>query len=98
MYKEVNVGWLKHFDFQILDIISLELAFFLAFITRHGLNYSHFSESIYQAMFFVLALVSFVTAILLQTFKNVLRRGYYREAVVTLKQNLLVMLLSLLFA
>ena len=98
MYKEVNVGWLKHFDFQILDIISLELAFFLAFITRHGLNYSHFSESIYQAMFFVLALVSFVTAILLQTFKNVLRRGYYREAVVTLKQTLLVMRLSLLFA
>ena len=97
MYRESNKGWLKHIDFQIIDIISLELAFFLAYLTRHGLQFSMLSKRAYQAMFFVLIIIDFASATLLHTFNNVLRRGYYAEAVATLKQTALVGLLAILF-
>ena len=35
MYKKINSGWLKHWDFELLDIICLEVAFLIAYIIRH---------------------------------------------------------------
>ena len=41
VYKINAQGWSKHFDFMIVDEISLQLAFFLAiFIWHHTWTYS----------------------------------------------------------
>lgn len=38
MYKKKYSGWLKHADFLILDIIVLQLSFYIAYCIRHGIN------------------------------------------------------------
>ncbi len=35
MYRKLNSGWIKHWDFELFDIICLELAFLLSFWIRH---------------------------------------------------------------
>ena len=38
MYKRFEAGWLKHFDFLILDMLALQLAFILSSLLRFGLT------------------------------------------------------------
>lgn len=38
MYKKKYSGWLKHADFLILDIIVLQLSFYVAYCIRHGIR------------------------------------------------------------
>ena len=36
MYKKSAKGWLKHWDFILLDIICLQLSFVVAYYLRQG--------------------------------------------------------------
>lgn len=36
MYKEVIIGWFKHFDFLLLDAGLLEVSLIIAYWLRHG--------------------------------------------------------------
>ena len=38
MYSKKTQGWQKHMDFMLIDVVSLNISFVLAYITRHGLN------------------------------------------------------------
>ena len=38
MYKKTSKGWLKHVDFLILDVICLQLSFYIAYCIRHGVR------------------------------------------------------------
>lgn len=94
MHKKAKKGWLKHFDFIILDMISLEISFLLAFFIRHQeLSLQLFRWS-YSRMVLVLLMIDFVTIMLLRTFSGVLRRGMYEELIITAKQSVAVTLLS----
>ena len=35
MYRKISTGWLKHWDFELLDLICIEVAFFTAYFLRH---------------------------------------------------------------
>ncbi len=35
MYRKLNKSWLKHLDFEIVDLICIEIAFVIAFLFRH---------------------------------------------------------------
>lgn len=35
MYRKISKGWLKHWDFELADLICIEIAFFLAYFLRH---------------------------------------------------------------
>ena len=35
MYRKINTGWLKHWDFELADLICIEIAFFIAYFLRH---------------------------------------------------------------
>ena len=41
MYKKSSTGWLKHLDFIVVDMVCLQIAFILAYLSsagfRHGL-------------------------------------------------------------
>lgn len=94
MYRKSNKGWAKHTDFLIIDMLSLELAFFLAYWIRHGFNSNLVVRNSYFHMIFVLVMVDFISMALLRTFSGVLRRGYLVEIIATIKQAFLVMILS----
>ena len=93
MYQKQNKGWKKHLDFIFLDLVSLYIAYVLAFFIRHN----HFVPSrgrLYLEMFFVFFFLQFTVSVFGESFKNVLKRGYYQEFIKTFYHVVLVILLA----
>ena len=84
MYKRGAQGWLKHLDFILLDLVCLYAAFVLAYGVRYG-SFSFYEEEAYRSLAIVLFLSDLAVAILFSSFKNVLKRGLYREFAMTVK-------------
>lgn len=55
MYKKSPQGWLKHWDFILLDIVSLQAAFIIAYFIRFGLK-NPYGEYFYRSEAFVFVL------------------------------------------
>ncbi len=96
MYKKTSKGWLKHVDFLILDMICLQLSFYIAYCIRHGIQ-NMYANSLYAGMALVLLLVDVVVGMLFENLHNVLKRGYWNEAVETTKQVLEVFAMSAIY-
>ena len=96
MYKKSPQGWLKHWDFILLDIFCLQLAFVVAYLVRQGLE-NPYSDQIYRTVAFVFMLCQIVVMFLGHSYQDILKRGYYIEFTKTAKHVLMVMLLSVLY-
>lgn len=96
MYKKTSKGWLKHVDFLILDVICLQISFYIAYCIRHGVQ-NMYANSLYAGMALVLLLVDVVVGMLFENLHNVLKRGYWNEAVETTKQVLEVFAMSAIY-
>lgn len=96
MYKKSPKGWLKHSDFILLDLICLQVAFVIAYLIRHQTG-SPYESQLYLNMAIFLELADIVVLFFFETFKNVLKRGYYLEFAVTLKHVVLVLLFATLY-
>lgn len=85
MYQKIAKGWLKHLDFIIIDLIVLQTSFFISYVFRHGWENPY--ESVDYAIMAVLIMVfSFSYMTLANSFKNVLKRGYYLELIAVIRQ------------
>ena len=93
MYRERAKGWLKHIDFIALDVLCLQVAYLLAYVSRHGWRSPYRSE-LYQNMTFVLILLDIAIIFFGNIYSNVLRRGYFKEASKTLYQTVLIVGIS----
>ena len=82
-------------DFILWDVAALQIAFILAYMIRHG--GFPYDASIYRSLGLMLAVVNILIAAVFNTMHNVLKRGPYQEAVQTLKQVLLVLLVITLY-
>ena len=96
MYKKSVQGWLKHLDFMILDVVCLWISFTLAFNMRHG-SLDVLANSLYRDMMWSLALMDIVVIFFFDSLKNVLKRGFYQEFVMTVKQTCLITLCSVFY-
>lgn len=96
MYRKSASGWLKHLDFLVIDLISLEVSFFCAYLIRHG-SMNPYSTPIYRNMSLMLIFLDVCVLFFMETLSGVLRRGYYQEFVATLKHDCAVMLLSVFY-
>ena len=95
MYKKSPQGWLKHWDFILLDIICLQLAFVIAYFARQGFD-NPYSDRVYRTVAFVFVLCQITVMFLSQSYQGILKRGYYIEFTKTAKHVLLVMLYQFL--
>ena len=77
MYKIGPEGWLKHIDFIILDMIMLQLSFVLAYFITQGTN--PYAKALYSQAALFLVLIDLLVSFLNDSFKNVLKRGKYKE-------------------
>ena len=84
MYEKKQKGWRKHIDFILLDILCLQLAFVLAYFIRFGLENPYVNNE-YRSLAGVYILIDLLVAVMFDSFKNVLRRGYYKEFTAVLK-------------
>ena len=75
MYKKGSKGWLKHFDFILLDMICLQIAFLLAYVIRHDSG-SPYIVPLYRNMAIFMELLDIVVMFFYETLSNVLKRGY----------------------
>ena len=95
MYKKNAQGWMKHFDFSVLDVICLQIAFLLGYAIRHqGFAYS---AQLYRGLGIVLALIDAVALVALNPMHNVLKRGYLLEFIATCRHVLVVIGSATLF-
>ena len=81
---------------MILDILCLEVSFFLAYVIRHR-STEMFTNLIYENLAIVLFFVDIVLLLALNTLKNVLKRGYLKEFTATVKHVSLLALVSVLY-
>lgn len=96
MYHKIQNSWTKHLDFMLIDVICLELSFWLAYVIRQkDINIS--SNYIYANLVLVLVLVDICLLIFCSTLKNVLKRDYLLEFAATIKHVCLVALLAVLY-
>lgn len=96
MYRKSSSGWLKHFDFIILDLFCLQAAFVLAYIVRHGLN-NPYANQLYSSMAIFLILADVGVVFFYETFSGVLKRGFYKEFVKTVQHSALVEGLAMVY-
>ena len=61
MYKRSAEGWLKHWDFILLDIICLQIAFIIAYFIRQGIG-NPYSDPLYssEAISFILCQIAVI--------------------------------------
>ena len=81
---------------MILDVVCLWISFTLAFNMRHG-SLDVLANSLYRDMMWSLALMDIVVIFFFDSLKNVLKRGFYQEFVMTVKQTGLITLCSVFY-
>lgn len=80
MYKKEKKNWLKHLDFTILDIISLQLAFIVAYVFRLGWSLPYSSEP-YERLAVVLFLIDICVVFFLSLTMGFCGEGISRKCI-----------------
>lgn len=78
MYQKRKSIWQKHFDFILLDMICLQIAYIVAFGLRHG-SFFPYTDSRYRNVGMILSLLLLCVGFFMESYKNILRRGYFEE-------------------
>ncbi len=93
MYKKKGRGWTKHADFMLLDIICIQIAFIVSYGLRFGSCNPYIDEE-YRILGIAFLLIDFFVEIVSDSFKNVLKRGYFHELICTCKHVVIVEVLT----
>lgn len=96
MYKKNSNGWFKHFDFIILDLLCVQLAFYISYVLRQG-DWNPYVVPLYRNMAIFIELADIIVMFVFEAYKNVLKRGYYKELASSIKQAVILVLLSSLY-
>lgn len=83
MYTKRKPDWVKHLDFLLIDIVLFQLSLAAAYFFRHG-SIDLYDNDRYFLLAVLLMVVSFVFGIMGDPYKNILKRGYYKEFTATL--------------
>ena len=95
MYKRNAQGWSKHFDFFVIDEISLQIAFYLAVLIRQ--HEWSFASTLYRSLGILLILVDAFVLVINNSMHNVISRGYYLEAKETVKHCFIVFAVATIY-
>lgn len=96
MYRRGKIGWLKHLDFMMLDMLCLELALIAAWILYNGFGWP-FDDDNYAKFGVIIMLLHLCVAFFLDSYKNIVKRGYLIELKSVVKHNTAVLLSVFVF-
>ena len=97
MYKRASQGWLKHLDFMLWDILVLQASYVLGYMIRHGWGLWPYDRPDYKSLAIILVVVDILVTVLFNTLHNVMKRGYLKELIETIKHVVLVLLAMSLY-
>ena len=75
---------MKHFDFIVLDVLVLQIAFNIAYMFRHGKYWMYYSKD-YTKLSMILIFISICVGFFIEGYSGILRRGYLMELKETVK-------------
>ena len=78
MYRKISGGWLKHWDFELADLICIEVSFFLAYFLRH-VDMVKSNAQWYGRLGVVMLLIQCLVMLFGNSYKNIIHRGYGME-------------------
>ncbi len=96
MYKKESNSIIKHIDFVILDMLSLQISFILSYFIFRGIQ-SPYRQDIYRLMAIVIELIVLLVIFVNDTFKNVLKRSNLNEFKRTIQHAVYVAAISISF-
>lgn len=88
MYEKPNLY--KHWDFTLLDIIVLELCYFVAYYLRHGRMVPVVPSSSYTVVVLLIILLSLLAGMMFHNYQEILHRGYLKEFSAVLQHSTIV--------
>ena len=92
MYRKKKEDWTKHVDFMLLDVLCMQLAFVISYIIRFGTD-NPYTDGDYRTLAIAFLFIDFFVEIVSDSFKNVLKRGYFDEFIATCRHVILVELI-----
>ena len=78
MYRKINTGWLKHWDFELADLICIEIAFFIAYYLRHRELLAS-TVGWYIQLGLILLAIDIVVVFFGNSYKNIVQRSARNE-------------------
>ena len=90
MYRKKSKGWYKHKDFILIDLICIILSFLLADWVRNSTIKNLYQNEIYRNTAIFLVLMDLCVCVIFESYKGVLRRGYYLEFNAVIKQTIIL--------
>ena len=89
MYRKKRRSWTKHVDFMLLDVLCMQIAFVISYIIRFGTD-NPYTDGDYRTLAIAFLFIDFFVEIVSDSFKNVLKRGYFDEFIATCRHVILV--------
>jgi len=96
MYQKTSKGWLKHWDFMVIELLCIQISFVLAYFFRHGRWDMWINES-YRNMALFLLVDDICVIYFIETFKNILKRGPYKELMYAFRHTAIVIFLAIFY-
>ena len=97
MYRKSAQGWLKHIDFILWDVCIIQISFILGYMIRHGWGRWPYLQPDYRTLSIILCAADLFVAIAFNTMHNVMKRGYLKEFVASVKHASLVLVVMSLY-
>lgn len=96
MYRKNNDSWLKHWDFILIDIICIEIAFFGAYFIRHIDEYV-FNSELYIQLGILLVVFDLIAILINNSYSGIIQRMKWPEMVSVVKHVTITEVLLLLY-
>lgn len=96
MYRKNGKGWLKHWDFIILDIACIEIAFFGSFIIRQIYG-EVINPQLYLQCGILLVVFDLISMLINTSYSGIVQRTKWPELLATIKHVTVTYVLLLLY-
>lgn len=96
MYSKKDSMWLKHWDFILLDLVLLQIAYVLGYMLRMGLK-NPYEDRLYLTVGIVICLADICVVFFTEPYHGIMRRGYFVEFLNVLRQVFFISVLEISF-
>ena len=90
VYKKHNNTWHEYADFILLELLCLNISFVVAYCIRHGWSELPYARYDYLKLILLTTLFDLLISVFFNSFGGVLKKGYYKEFMASLKHVLMV--------
>lgn len=97
MYRRRADSWMKHWDFELLDIVLMEIGFFVSYEIRHMESEIAPINSMYLRLAVLLFAFDIVVVFFSNNYKNILQRATDREFISVIEHVSLIYFLLLVY-